>query len=166
MDHDWVIAFNVEDADLEQRPVCCWSDEHRQVVIEKYSSHRIANGMPYIRVGDPVLSRWLADPHLDNIACLSDDIVDHARQRLPAIPSSAAVRAGGSIDNPALDVELQINARGAWHTIGTAVVGSSAAAVRYTVPGRLRHLRATLRALAHGPGYASASSGHLKVRTL
>jgi hypothetical protein len=26
--------------------------------------------VPYVRVGDPVLSRWLADPHLDNIACL------------------------------------------------------------------------------------------------
>ncbi|MGO9319434.1 MAG: hypothetical protein ACLQBY_01330 [Solirubrobacteraceae bacterium] len=41
MDYDWVVAFYVEDADLEA-----------------------------------VLSRWLADPHLDNIACLADDIVD------------------------------------------------------------------------------------------
>jgi hypothetical protein len=85
MDHDWVLAFDVEDADLKQRPVRCRANEHRQVVVEKYSSHRIANGMPYVRLGDPVLSRWLADPHLDNIACLPDDIVDHARQRLPAI---------------------------------------------------------------------------------
>jgi len=82
VDHDWVVAFYVEDADLEQCPVCCWADEHCQGVIEKYSSHRIANGMPYIRVGDPVLSRWLADPHLDNIACLPDDIVARLRQRV------------------------------------------------------------------------------------
>ena len=71
MDHDWILALDVEDADLEQRPVSCWADEHRQVIVEKYSSHRIANCMPYIRVGDPVLSRWFADPHLDNIACLA-----------------------------------------------------------------------------------------------
>jgi hypothetical protein len=28
MDNDWVIAFDVEDADLEQRTVRCWADEH------------------------------------------------------------------------------------------------------------------------------------------
>jgi len=76
VDYDWVVAFYVEDADLKQRPVGCWADKHHQVVIQKYPSHRVANGMPYVRVGDPVLSRWLADPHLDNIACLPDDIVD------------------------------------------------------------------------------------------
>jgi hypothetical protein len=80
VDHDWVVAFDVEDADLKQRPVRCWADEHCQVVVQEYSSHRIANCMPYVRVGDPVLSRWFADPHLDNIACLADDIVDRARQ--------------------------------------------------------------------------------------
>jgi len=61
----WVIAFCVEDADLEQRSVRCWAYEHRQVVVEKGSSHRVAHGMPYVRLGDPVLSRWLADPHLE-----------------------------------------------------------------------------------------------------
>ena len=54
MDHDWVVAFYVEDADLEQCPVRFWADEHRQVVIEMYSSHRVANGMPYVRVGYPL----------------------------------------------------------------------------------------------------------------
>jgi hypothetical protein len=54
----------------------CWAYEHRQVVVEEYSSHRVANGMPYVRVGDTVLSRWLTDPRLDNIACLADDTVD------------------------------------------------------------------------------------------
>lgn len=81
MDYDWVVALEVQDADLEQRPVCCWADEHDQVVIQKYPSHRVANGMPYVRVGDPVSSRWLADPHLDNIACLRDGTVDRLSAR-------------------------------------------------------------------------------------
>jgi hypothetical protein len=70
MDHDWVVAFYVEDADLEQRSVRCWAYEHRQVVVKEDSSHCVAHGMPYVRLGDPVLARWLANPHLDNIACL------------------------------------------------------------------------------------------------
>lgn len=73
---------------------------------------------------------------------------------------------GGPIENPAVEVELQINARGAWHKIGTASVTDSAAVIAYRVPGRFRHLHATLRALAHGTGYTPASSPHLKVRTL
>jgi hypothetical protein len=87
-----ITAFDVEDADLEQRPVCCWADEHRQVVIEKYSSHRVPNGMPYVRVGDPVLSRWLADPHLDNIACLADDIGGVA----PSVPDGYTKLSGSA----------------------------------------------------------------------
>jgi hypothetical protein len=93
MDHDWVVAFYVEDADLKQRPVRCWAYEHRQLVVEKYSSHRVTHGMPYVRVGDAVLSRWLTDPHLDNIACLGDDIGGFAPSCLMATPSSAAVLA-------------------------------------------------------------------------
>src|SRR5271163_1560694 len=81
MDHDWVVASDVEDADLKQRAVRCWAYEHRQIVVEEYSSHRVANGMPYVRVGDAVVSRWLTDPHLDNIACLADDIVGPQAQR-------------------------------------------------------------------------------------
>ncbi len=55
MDHDWVVAFDIEDADLKERPVRRRADEHRQVVVERYSSHRIANRVPYVRLGDPVL---------------------------------------------------------------------------------------------------------------
>jgi hypothetical protein len=96
VDHDWVVTFDVEDADLEQRSVRCWAYEHRQVVVQKYSSHRVAHGMPYVRIGDPVLSRWLADPHLDNIACLADDIGGFA----PSVPwLRQAQRTVLSIDN-------------------------------------------------------------------
>jgi hypothetical protein len=92
VDHDWVVAFDVEDADLEQCSVCCWAYEHRQVVVEVYSSHRVANGMPYVRVDDPVLSRWLTDPHLDNIACLEDDIVDRTSAPVGYATLSAGAR--------------------------------------------------------------------------
>lgn len=75
MDHDWVVAFDIEDANLQQRPINGWADQHHQVFIQKDSSHRVPNCMPYLHVGDPVLSRRLTDPHLDNIDCLLDDIV-------------------------------------------------------------------------------------------
>jgi hypothetical protein len=70
MDDDRVIVFDVEHADLEKCSVGCWADEHDQVIIQDHSSHGVAKGVPYVRVSDPVLSRWLVDPHLDNIACL------------------------------------------------------------------------------------------------
>jgi hypothetical protein len=43
MDHDWVLAFYVEDADLQQHSVRCWAYEHCQVVVERYSSHRVTH---------------------------------------------------------------------------------------------------------------------------
>ena len=82
VDDDWVVAFDVEDADLKQRPICCWADKHGQVVIQRYPSHRVANGMPYVRVGDPVLARWLgadfgsAKPKIDIVRSC-------ARRRIP-----------------------------------------------------------------------------------
>jgi hypothetical protein len=48
MDHHWVVAFDIEDADLEQRPIRCWANEHRQVVFQSYRSRRVANCMPYV----------------------------------------------------------------------------------------------------------------------
>ncbi len=72
MDDDWIIALDIEHADLEQRSVGCRSDEHHQVIIEKDAPHSVANGVPYVRIDDAVLSRWLTDTHQDNIACLVD----------------------------------------------------------------------------------------------
>ncbi len=73
---------------------------------------------------------------------------------------------GGVVTNPALEVLLQIKGRGAWVTLGHASVAGSVAAVRYSLPRRLRHQRATLRAIAQGPGYKPAVSTHAKVHTL
>jgi hypothetical protein len=74
--------------------------------------------------------------------------------------------AGGPINDPAVQVQLQIKGRGSWQTIGHAAVANSEAAVPFKLPRRLRHQRVTLRALAAGAGYAPASTAHLKVRTL
>jgi hypothetical protein len=73
---------------------------------------------------------------------------------------------GGPINDPAVHVELQITGRGGWQRIGVATVANSAATIAFKVPARLRRQHVTLRALAHGTGYAPASSRHLKVRTL
>ena len=73
---------------------------------------------------------------------------------------------GGPINDPGVQVELQIAGRGGWQRIGGATVANSAATVAFKVPARLRRQHVTLRALAHGAGYAPASSRHLKVRTL
>ena len=69
---DWVIAIDVEHADLEQRSVGCRANEDDQVIIEDYPSHGVANGMPDIRVGNAMLMCWRTDPHPDNIACLTE----------------------------------------------------------------------------------------------
>jgi hypothetical protein len=72
---------------------------------------------------------------------------------------------GGAISDPAISLTLQIKGRGLWKTIGTARDASSTAVVHFVVPSSLRRQRVTLRALASGPGYVAATSGHLKVRT-
>ena len=73
---------------------------------------------------------------------------------------------GGPINNPAVQVELQIKGRGTWQTVGVGSVSNSAALITFKIPARLRRQHVTLRALAHGTGYSSASSAHLKGRTL
>lgn len=73
---------------------------------------------------------------------------------------------GGAINDPSLQVELQIKGHGGWQTIGVAPVADSAALVHFKIPSRLRHQRAALRAIVHGPEYKLTASSHVKVRTL
>jgi hypothetical protein len=73
---------------------------------------------------------------------------------------------GGPIAGSGVHVTVQIKGPGSWQTIGTAIVAGSAAVVHFTIPRYERHRLVTLRALADGPEYASASSSRLKVRTL
>jgi len=72
---------------------------------------------------------------------------------------------GGPVNNPAVQLALQIKGRGSWQTIGVGTAANPV--IAYRVPARLRHSRhVTLRALAHGQGYSPTSSAHVKVRTL
>jgi hypothetical protein len=60
VDHDRVVAFYLEDADLEKRPVCCWADEHRQVVVQirliafRTACHMSGSVIPCFRAGSPI----------------------------------------------------------------------------------------------------------------
>lgn len=74
--------------------------------------------------------------------------------------------AGGEINNPAVICALEIKGHGQWTTIGTAPVASSLATIHFRVPARLRHQRVTLRAVATGAGYFTASSNNRRARTL
>lgn len=82
-----------------------------------------------------------------------------------AIKVTAHNLEGTPITDPAVQIELQIKGRGPWRTIGVGTAANPV--IAFKVPARLRHNRhVTLRALAHGSDYASASSAHLKIRTL
>jgi hypothetical protein len=71
VDHDWVVSIRVEDADLKQRSIEGWADEHCEVVVQTYFSHGVAHGVHDVDVSDPVLASWVAYSHSDNIACLA-----------------------------------------------------------------------------------------------
>jgi hypothetical protein len=73
---------------------------------------------------------------------------------------------GGEVNNPALSCALEIKGRGQWITIGRAPVVSSLATIHFTVPVRLRHQSVSLRAVATGAGYFTASSDNRRARTL
>lgn len=103
VDDDGVLAVDVEDADLEQRSVARWPDQHDQVIIEEHSSHRVANGVPYVPVGDAVLSGWLANPHLDNIACLGRAARSALHLGRPRRAGRAASRLRRDLSPTALD---------------------------------------------------------------
>lgn len=71
MDDDRVVAVDVKDADLQEGSVGGWSNEHRQILFQDDAAHSCADGVPDVRVDNTVFPRWLTNPHLDKIACLS-----------------------------------------------------------------------------------------------
>lgn len=71
MDHDRILAGQVEHADLEESAVGAGSDQHRQVVVHRDPADSVPDRVIDVGAGDPVLARWITDPHLDNVACLA-----------------------------------------------------------------------------------------------
>ena len=76
---DRFVPVDVEDADLQQRSVGGWSDEHRQVFIYGYPAHRRADGVKDVRVDNTVLPRRLTDSHVDNISCLDSCVNEYEK---------------------------------------------------------------------------------------
>jgi len=69
-----VIAVHVKDANLQHCSVPRRPDEHGQVFAHVASAYGVANRVQYVVVGDAVVPCGRADPHLDNIACLTERV--------------------------------------------------------------------------------------------
>jgi hypothetical protein len=84
VNEDGVIAVDIEHADLQQRAVAGWADQHRQFVVHDHAAHRGARRVQHVDIGDAVLTGWDRSP-LDNVACLgasvNDEGVDGASRR-------------------------------------------------------------------------------------
>lgn len=72
---------------------------------------------------------------------------------------------GGPITAPTLTVSLELKVGRAWRTIGTGTASGGIARVSYSVRGSLRHRTTHMRAVAHGAGYAAATSLVAQVKT-
>jgi len=70
VDDDRILAFEIQDADLQQPPISSGSDHHGEIFIEVDPPHGVAHGVPDVLFVDGVLPGRLANPHLDNIPCL------------------------------------------------------------------------------------------------
>jgi hypothetical protein len=83
-----------------------------------------------------------------------------------SIKVSAHDPEGGVVSSPSLKIALEVRDGGGWATIGAGSVVNSVATIPFKVPRDLRHKRVTLRAVARGSGYRTASSTDIRVRTL
>ena len=71
MDHDGIIPVDVKNSDLQQCSIRGWPDEHCQVIVHDNLAHGGANRVLYVSVRNAMLARWLPDPQIDNISCLT-----------------------------------------------------------------------------------------------
>ena len=81
MNEDGVLAVDIKDADLQQRSVAGWPDQHRQLVVHDHAAHRGANRVQHVDIGNAVLTGWRTDPHADNLACLVTSVNDEGYRR-------------------------------------------------------------------------------------
>ncbi len=71
VDDDWIVTVEAEHSDLEQGAARGWAEQHGQVFVHPDPASCVADGVLHVRISDPVVTRWLTDPHTDNIPCLS-----------------------------------------------------------------------------------------------
>ena len=55
MDDDGILTVDIEDADLQQRSVVGWSDQHCQFLVRDHAAHRGADRVQHVVIGDAVL---------------------------------------------------------------------------------------------------------------
>jgi hypothetical protein len=83
------------------------------------------------------------------------------RAKLPTrgtVAVSVRTLDGSPISDSALEVKLQVELHGHWHTVGSSQVSSGVANVPYRLARKQRHRRVDLRAMAQGPSYQVAVS--------
>jgi hypothetical protein len=91
----------------------------------------------------------------------------HPRSTLPTNGTmSVSVRnpEGGAISDPSLQVTLQVLAHGHWMTVGRAPAANAVAMVHFSIPRSLLRKRVSLRAMATGDGYQTATSVGIHVK--
>lgn len=88
-------------------------------------------------------------------------LILHRQGTLPVLVHNPE---GGIVNDAGLQVAVQIRSGNTWLTVGTASVTNSVAVVHLNVPPRLRGHKVSLRALAHGSDYLSATTPSLRVR--
>lgn len=84
--------------------------------------------------------------------------------RTGVLPVSVHTAEGGVITDPGLQVTVQIKRGKSWLSVGSTPVTNSVAAVPIAIPSRYRHQKVSLRAVAHGSSYHSASTAGVRVR--
>jgi hypothetical protein len=71
---------------------------------------------------------------------------------------------GEPITDPNLQIALEIKSRGHWYTVGNATAVNGIATVPFRLSARLRRQHISVRAIAYGSAYRSASSAAIRVR--
>jgi hypothetical protein len=86
--------------------------------------------------------------------------------RVGTLPVAVHNPDGGPVNDPGLQVSVQLRSRGGWVTVGSAPVVNSVAAVPLAVPARFRRQYVSVRAIAQGSAYRVATSAVIRVRVV
>jgi hypothetical protein len=89
-----------------------------------------------------------------------------ALRRKEVLSIGARTPDGGALNDPQLQVSVELRWKGRWRSVGTATALNGTAAVRLAIPKRLRGQRVSVRARAQGAAYkpVSALGGRALIR--